>query len=211
MKKFFAIIIASVLAMGAEAQIVSSHSRSIKTVESTNYTRMELSYAPLSVSGDIKEIVKDVNGVRFGFVKGFGVSSSLPLYVEAGINVTYMWGTREEKGYHDIDSKFLNLNIPVNVAYRYALTDNIIIAPYVGLHLRGNIYGTLEEDGEEYNFFDKDDFDDETANRVQFGMQIGVGVEFSCLCLGIGYENQFNEYMKEFKTSGMVATLGIKF
>lgn len=215
MKKILTFILVSVFAIGAQAQIVSSHSRSIKTESNyAPYSRLELSYAPIVPGGDNGKIYDTATGIRLGYVYGASIASSCPLYLEGGINATYAFGTT--KGLYvygkksNVDMTGFNVNIPFNLTYRFNVADNIVIAPYAGLHARINIIGKTKGGGKTIDIFDKDDVDD-TAKRVQIGGQVGVGAEFNRFYLGVGYESQFGEYAKDFTTGGAVVTAGIKF
>ena len=215
MKKIFSIIAACAMTVAASAQIVSSSSRSLVAEEYPNYSRIFVSYAPMTFSpsqGDSKTYT----GVELGWQGGWSVSKTMPLYVEGGLNARYNWDSEEEQNYKT-SKTFLSLNVPLNIAYKWAVsgTDGLSLVPYVGLHLTGNIIGSAKtewEDGDKtYNYFDKDDMgsSDATASRLQFGWQIGVGLNFKKLYLGVGYSAEFSEYQKKVSTGGLRLSLGL--
>ena len=214
MKKLFTIISCCIFAASVQAQIVSSHSRSVttETANYPNYSRFEISYSPMTIKIDHES--EGFTGIRLGYLQGTSISKTMPLYLEYGINAHYAWYSDTSHD-EEISSSVLNLNVPVNVAYKYALNDDVYITPYVGLHLRGNILGKEEIEykgrSSSIDLFDKDDMDDNTANRIQVGGQIGVGLNYKQLYLGVGYNTQFGEYMEDVTTSGFDVTVGYSF
>lgn len=251
MKKIFVFIAACAMTVVASAQIVSSTSRSLVKNEYANYNRIFVSYSPMSFSGDGSKGKENpfnntAGGFTFGWLGGWSVSQTMPLYIEAGLNLKYNhWGDENTEsasdnynGYNISVSlkekesmNFLNLNVPVNISYKYSFSgvDGLSIAPYLGLHFTGNLIGNFkyeyditasaagysdsEGDETELNFFDEDDMNgsDNTANRFQLGWQIGIGLNYKKLYLGIGYSAEFSEYAEKLNTGGMTLTLGLNF
>ena len=217
MKKIFSFAFACVLALAANAQIVSSSSRSIKTADAIypNYNRIYVGYHPTTWDFDGEEI--DASGFALGWTGGYSISKKAPLYLEVGLNFKYNSKTeKHDYGYVKEEFKAMCLSLPVSISYKYNIpnVDGLSIAPYAGLHLNGNIIGEDKVTGGyescKYNFFDDDDFED-PANRIQFGYQIGVGVNYKALYLGVGYSSEFTEYMEDVKTGGMTLNLGLNF
>lgn len=132
------------------------------------------------------------------------------------------------------------LNIPVNLAYKFCINNSALsIVPYVGINLKGNLIGkakykltndlensiytsekdfweAFEEKGygkEDTNMFDKKDTGskDYTWNRFQMGWQIGVGVNYNKLYVGIGYGKDLTELCKKTKIGTTSITLGYNF
>lgn len=212
MKKIFAFAFACILAVGAQAQIVSSHSRSI-TRESNNrdYERVYISYAPVTSSGDYAPKCYDnLTGFNLGYLYGKSISADLPLYLEMSANLQYAWGS-ESRHHGDETLSMLAINLPANLAYKLPLSDGLSLTPYVGVHVRTNIIGQTKYDGETEDFFSKSDMGDDTANRVQIGGQVGVGLNYNALYIGFAYTTQFGEYMKKWNTGGIQVTLGYEF
>lgn len=63
------------------------------------------------------------------------------------------------------------------------------------------------------NMFDKDDVGGEknTWKRFQMGWQIGVGLDYNKLHVGLGYTKDFMELSKKLKTSSVLVSLGYNF
>lgn len=221
MKKLFTIISCCIFAASVQAQIVSSHSRSITTETSDypDYNRLEISYSPMTMKYDGES--ENFTGIKLGYLHGMSISKTMPLYLEYGINAMYAWysDSEENGGYEEeVTASVLNLNVPVNIAYKYAINQDMHVTPYAGLHLRGNIMGKSEwkesyrssSKSETIDFFDKDDVK-HTANRIQIGGQIGVGLDYKQLYFGVAYNTQFGEYRDDVTTSGFDVTVGFNF
>ncbi len=203
------------VSLTASAQFANTTGGSNSTTTSSNegWSKFYVNYNPASF---------DVNGADFdlstgfsaGYTKAKNLSSSLPLYWEAGLGLHYATGT-EETG--DIEDKITSFSayIPVNLIYKFTASEKFAIAPYAGLNARFNIIGKEEVEGygESYdvNLFDDDDVED-TANRFQLGYQIGVNAiindKFS---IGLEYQGFFTEYMKKVDVSAWSVGVGFIF
>lgn len=204
----------------------SSSSASAAVTEKT-YSRIELSYNPISwdIDGDDDD-TDDLTGISFGYVKGFSISKSMPLYVETGLRLTYAWWSDDEDGTEYKDT-YMGLTIPVNLTYRFAIPNSkVLISPFVGLTLKGNIIGKSEadyEDGEdsEINWFDDkwekgDEYDEDKdygygAKRFQIGWNIGANVSFNQFNVGLSYGSDFSELWEDTKTSNWAISVGYNF
>ena len=176
-----------------------------------------------------------------GYSKGFSIAKDLPLFVEAGVEATYAFNTMDKEDdksldiYYEMERKttYLSVNVPVSLAYKFSLSNkNISIVPYLGINLKGNIIGKSKleivedrEDEEEFwddyedsirketNWFDKKEAGskDNQWKRFQFGWQLGVGIHYNQVYVGVGYGKDFNELYKKAKVSKTSITLGYSF
>ncbi len=213
MKKLFVLAFAAIMSVGASAQLISSNTMTEQ--ESSNYSRLAVGYNSVSFNDDIDE---SMTGVSLEWTKGISVSTTAPLFVETGIGASYSWKSKD-----DVDYRFATIQVPVNLVYKYELTDGIKIAPYAGLYFRGNLLAEDEYDDETCNWFDDIDEGGLEAKRFSFGWQIGVGVEFNKLYLGVSYGSDFNNFIDidenfdgykvkaSSKTSTFAAKVGINF
>lgn len=217
----------------------SSSSASAAVTEKT-YSRIELSYNPISITNDAgdDDFTTDLKGISFGYVKGFSVSKKYPIYVEAGLRLTYAFNSQSFEDYYDDDyyegigdikHSYLGLTIPVNVAYKFAIPNSeVSITPFVGVTLKGNILGKekyewsdeMEEaaknnDAElidEKDMFDKDDVGkDYQWKRFQFGWNIGANVSYNQFNVGFSYGSDFSELCEDTKTSNWAISVGYNF
>jgi len=194
------------IASTVSAQFVntsSSPSSMSTSSEATSWSGLRVSYHPVSINaeggGDIS-----FSGASIGYVKSYGVSSSTPLFIETGLSASWIGGEVKNT---DVKLNMFSLNAPVNFGYQFAFGENNAIFPYVGLTFRGNIVGTLKEDGESINVFDDDDMG-EAWKRFQIGWQIGVGANFNTFFVGASYGTDFSEIMEGGKVAMPSLTIG---
>lgn len=169
MKRFsFLVVALLVMTTSAFAQFTQSNN-AVETKSSFNggnffskmstddYSRLFVGYNPVSadwkeLESQIKKLYPMENGLTVGYMYGKNVLKNLPLYVEFGANVGWIFGKYEDKqsedGYKQTLENSLNmfsLNIPVNLAFRFSFNDNkIAVTPYLGLNFRINMAGTMK-------------------------------------------------------------------
>lgn len=203
--KFFMVACLLGIASTVSAQFVNSSSSSSSmgsSSEATTWSGLRVSYHPVSFNGDGADL--SFSGASIGYVKSFGVSSSAPLFIETGLSASWIGGEVKNT---DVKLNMFSLNAPVNFGYQFAFGENNAIFPYVGLTFRGNIVGTLSEDGESINVFDDDDMG-EAWKRFQIGWQIGVGANFNTFFVGASYGTDFSEIMEGGKVAMPSLTIG---
>jgi hypothetical protein len=108
----------------------------------------------------------------------------------------------------------VNIAVPVNLAYKIGLNDNISVVPFVGVNFKLNLLAKEkyedDEASESFSYFDKDDVgSDAQWNRFQFGGQLGVGINFKKLYLGYQFQWDFSELAKKTKMPSNSVVLGI--
>lgn len=206
MKKLFLMAIAAVMSLGASAQLISSNTVTHKA--SDNYNRFSVSYTSLS---NIDEDA--MSGISAAWTKGIAISKTTPLFIETGLGVNYAWKSEDE-----YKINWLTATIPVNLVYKYEISDGIKLAPFAGIYLRGNLLGemNIDDDYSQYmddvNFFDDYDDGGYEANRFSFGWNIGVGVEINKFYLGLSYGSDLNEFVEDADKIGTLsATVGFNF
>lgn len=104
-----------------------------------------------------------LNGVGLDYIHGFSLTDRLPLFLETGVNLNFNFGSKDAVStnfgdYEDFDeedwgdfmddvedgdipttkTKYQNINmqIPVNLVYRFNINENFSIAPYFGLNFK---------------------------------------------------------------------------
>lgn len=122
----------------------------------------------------------------------------------------------------------INLLVPVNFVYRFNITEDFSIAPYIGINFKLNMVTKYKDkidtnipseyledynlEGEWINYYSKDEEKgmgdkDATWNRFQMGWQIGVGFQYKPFYLGIQYGTDFiPAYSHKFEYEGMSFT-----
>lgn len=122
------------------------------------------------------------NGIGVSYVHGFGLSESLPMFIETGLQFnTAIKSTTLESDRFDVEhlgetyyvdakskEKFTNINlaVPVNFVWRFNVADNLTIAPYAGINFRVNVLGKVKYSVDlDTNL--PDDFEDEMLEGVE--------------------------------------------
>ena len=236
MKKFKLFVLAAFLglATSASAQFVNSGSSNssasstsssfdFTSVKTNGWSRIYVSYLPSKMKLDYDD-ADDMKfkGFQVGWLKGFGLTQRLPLYMEAGAAIQYRsYKDEESDSYYDFSQKcnLLSLNIPVNLLYRFNIKDDFSISPYFGLDFRINLLGknkyeeTYDGDTDSWdvNLFDDDDMDNEAWKRFQAGWHIGVGFDYRIIHIAIEYGTDFNEIAEKSKFATPAITLGLNF
>lgn len=236
MKKFKLFVLAAFLglATSASAQFVNSGSSSssasstsssfdLTSVKTDGWSRIYVSYLPSKMKLDYDD-ADDMKfkGFQVGWLKGFGLTQRLPLYMEAGAAIQYRsYKDEESDSYYDFSQKcnLLSLNIPVNLLYRFNIKDDFSISPYFGLDFRINLLGKIkyeetydgDTDSWDGNLFDDDDMDNEAWKRFQAGWHIGVGFDYRIIHIAIEYGTDFNEIAEKSKFATPAITLGLNF
>ncbi|MDO4929794.1 MAG: outer membrane beta-barrel protein [Bacteroidales bacterium] len=217
--KYFLTAALAVLATGASAQFTNGGSGSASSSglvkDCTPYNRLYVSYNPQT----IEEI--DLTGFTVGYTHGISVSESWPVFVELGARLNYSFKNEDmESGYGEWKYKYMNVAVPVNVAYKLTMPNGkLSITPYLGLTFKYNIKATCKNDYEdnsyledyETDYFDKDDMGDDKWKRFQVGWQIGAGLSYNALYVGLHYGSDFGEITDEVNTSNWGLTVGVNF
>ena len=242
MKKFKLFVLAAFLglATSASAQFVNSGSSNssasstsssfdFTSVKTNGWSRIYVSYLPSKMKLDYDD-ADDMKfkGFQVGWLKGFGLTQRLPLYMEAGAAIQYRsYKDEESDSYYDFSDKYnlLSLNIPVNLLYRFNIKDDFSISPYFGLDFRINLLGKEkleytangETESEDFNLFDKGDMeelyesDKAVWKRFQAGWHIGVGFDYRIIHIAVEYGTDFNEIAEKSKFATPAITLGLNF
>lgn len=166
--------------------------------QAQDYNRLGLSYELEFLNPKYGDNT-NLNSFGVGYLHGFGLSSSVPIYLETGLKMTAgFWGESEE----DSDEKYsvniqkLSFAVPVNVAYRFNVGNGLSIQPYLGLNLKLNALlqtkETYSEEGyddekETYNWLKGDD----AASVFQLGWHVGAGLNYHWLYFGLSYGTDF--------------------
>lgn len=210
MKKLLTLAIVALMSLGASAQLISSNMLTKQKGEKTGYNRLTFSYNSITYG---LEDADAWSGVSLDWTKGISVSSSLPLYIETGVGVTYGWYSDKAEGV-EVTGNYLGAKVPVNVTYKIDCGDSgIKIAPFAGIYFRGNFVcsETYTYNGREKDW---DAFDDADASRFNVGMNFGAGMEYKKLYLGLSYSKDFNKFF-DYEEAGSIgvfaATVGLVF
>lgn len=216
----------------ASAQFSNANGSSSQTVQSNEgWSTLWLQYNPTNVSVDVKGVDdKSASAISLGYSRAFGVSKSIPLFVEAGAGLQYTWTDEGSEDNLDVNTKLLSIKIPVDLMYKFQIPNSsVAIMPYAGLNLRFNVWGEQKweyiSDDDYSDYYDSDDekttfdlFDkkdmgkDEVWNRFQIGWRAGVKARFGkSFMIGAGYGSDFSELYKKAKIGEWTLQLGYTF
>lgn len=165
------------------------------------------------------------NGFGFNYMHGFALPTDHPMYIEVGGNINFMFGANsvldEDFDKYRMQFQNVNLQIPVNYTWRFALGDNFKISPFAGLNFKLNMMSKMRygieyfDGGHEWGkwinlFSDSADnmvHKDYTWNVFQMGWQIGVNFSFRQFVLGLQYGTDFiPAYRHNFKVKNFSST-----
>lgn len=174
------------------------------------------------------------NGFGLGYNVDFRVSNTLPLYVGTGLDLRFIFNNEtiiDADNYNPLEVKtktrFINLNLPVNVSYRVPVADNFYLTPQVGFDFRVQLDGRVQTNASvagdtdfglystttqnDYNLFSKDDMGDDHYKRFQFGWHAGLNFEYSRFNLGLSYGTDFVKLHKNLGAGHFLVSLGYTF
>ena len=168
------------------------------------------------------------NGITLGYLESYHILEGLPVFVEYGANIQYLYGKEPMSGIEimgiefdtDYKTNLFAINVPVNVSMRLSFENNTIaVTPFAGLNFRLNLMGkqvVRTEDIEvETKIFDKSDDDgalgDAAFNRLQLGLNFGVAVSYDVYTLSIGRVSDFSRISKEGKGRLGVTTIAVGY
>ena len=152
---------------------------------SIGYKSAYFSPSSSSRSEDLKNIEVTGSGITLQYLHGFGVSRNLPLYIETGLNLD-IFDVSEDmvEGERINQNTYASLAIPVNIAYNWGISKRLSIQPYTGFNFKFNLTDNALA---AYNY----EYETRDFNRFQMGWNIGLGVSFSKLYVGINYDIDF--------------------
>jgi hypothetical protein len=125
-------------------------------------------------------------GVFFRFGRAFYVQPELLLSQKGGTFNLYKDGIKNEDG--KVDLRFSNLDMPVLFGVRVARFFRVNVGPMASMKLSSN--GKIRDSFDEIT---GENADGEFNNRLTFGYQAGVGLDFGRVSLDVRYEGNFSE------------------
>lgn len=203
-------------------------------LDAASLTGFSVSYEKgISISNRLPLFVETGVGVQYAF-KTFDSDDDF------GIDDTHTYGISMQSTYSTLNLKvpvnlaykftfgnvslipYAGINLKLNLLGKNKLSvedpDDLEI---MGYDSEDEFWEDLEESAEDYdielkqsmNMFDKDDVGGEknTWKRFQMGWQIGVGLDYNKLHVGLGYTKDFMELSKKLKTSSVLVSLGYNF
>lgn len=213
--KTAAVVCALLVAAPAFAQVNTSSASAKKSYNTIGVSYTGVTFNPKD--DDLDFLDTSFNGFSLGYLHGFGVLENRPLFIETGVKFT-MGFASDSYDYDDYDATvkqtLASLSVPVNLAYKFGVTDKFAIKPYVGINLKLHMIGKAtysdDEDKISTNWFDKDDMD-VVFKRFQLGWHIGAAFHYNSVSLGVDYGTDFTQIAKKVSSNTINVTLGYNF
>ncbi|MBQ4063947.1 MAG: PorT family protein [Bacteroidaceae bacterium] len=187
MKKIFCLMFVAFIAMAAQAQI-------------TWNAKAGIGFAKCNSDEATKNAL----------VWKAGVGIEKPLSANWSIMPSLEFAMKGSK-YEDFGSELSlsYIQIPVLAAYRFHVNNSLNMVlkagPYVAYAIKGDIDG--------YDIFEDDEYGEAPGKRLDYGLDLGVDLEYQRYVVGFEYEYGFTSIEKDWetKTSAMYLTIGYKF
>ena len=217
------------------AQFSNTDNSGTPSVGVNGWNAVYAEWNPSSIVSKEKDS-KSFNGFSLGYSHAFGLSRKMPFYLEAGTAVQYSCNNNFEEysslglgveGNDFIIKEFTSswsykdvlLKVPVNLMYRFDFKKRFALIPYIGLSLKGHIWGSLkfhsdyyDEDSESINIYNEKDMEGKQAKRIQLGWQLGLRAHFdSKFLVGASWGTDFVDYFKKSKIHSGSITIGYIF
>ena len=212
--KFAILLCLSMLFAASYAQVAVKESDKRKAADVSDDKKFELAIGyndyVFSQPGEDTHWASYSLGGR-GKIKEF--DCSLPLSLEAGLFMYYFTENYNVEGYNDFDDHSLSmfsLGVPANLVYEIPSSSDVLVAPYVGLSARFNLWAEMElKDGEKVDLFNnKYGGNFET---VQIGGQIGVRFAVRRVVIRAEIHTDFSNIGEKTKLWGVGTSIGYRF
>lgn len=198
------------------------------------YNRIAISYENVHLSQNLSgaKTSMGLDGFGIGYIHGFPLSSTYPVYLETGVKYTSKWWgetfTMQTRGlsygqYHD-NINLSTFNVPLNLAFQFTPAEDVYITPFIGLNMKMHISGKYSQKSiindetvkDSWSVFDDSDNamgKDGTWTRFQAGWQIGIGLRYAPYYLGVSWGTDFNRICNrsDCKISGRTTTITIGY
>ena len=211
MKKILFLAAFALVGMSANAQLVTTTSRSIK-VEKTPSNTIWLIRGGLTFAGLSGSDASDTDS-RTGF--NIGIEFQKPihqgLYWGSGLGLKtkgYKWSN---SGYKD-EMNLTALEIPLNIGYKFDIIEDVKLDLHAGAFANFDLFGSKEYDSP-YGSSDVSLSDFEDYSRFDGGLSLGFGVWYQRFNINLNFQWGLFEQMDDFnaKESNVMLSLGYAF
>ena len=161
------------------------------------------------------------SGLTLGYLQSYNIVEGLPVFVEYGANIQYIFGKASTSLFDEEDSdaytkaRTFAVNVPVNASLRLSFNnDEIAVTPFVGLNFRYNLLGkTIEGVGDtkhKTNLFEADE-EDGAFKRFQAGLNYGVSVSYDVYTLSLGRVSDFTNFVDDGEGRFVITTISLGY
>ncbi len=152
-------------------------------------------------------------GIHLGGFYEYKIMADAPLYVEGALSFSQK-GFKVKAMDNSIKSTLWYLEIPVSLNYKFALKEDLVIAPFGGLYYAIGIGGKTKIT-EEGVALKGDSFGDADFSRSDFGLRIGCMLDWKQYQFGLGYSRGLLDIapnnLPDTKNSVWTLTVGYRF
>lgn len=212
MKKILSLVVAIVLCLGAQAQIVSSRSVAVTTEKARPSETMWFLRAGVNMmnfKGDGAD----------GCDSNVGYNATIGFQKPLGASGAYwgMEGALGSRGFKVDDLKSIAHNIqisPFTFGWNFGVADNIKIDAHAGVFVSYDYTSKMKEEGESISWGDYADYMEVDYNHFDAGLNIGAGVWYDRFNLDFTYQRGFIDAFSDFdgiKSSNFMIRLGVAF
>lgn len=149
-------------------------------------------------------------GLNFGVVAGFGLSNSIPLFLETGLYYNEKGG-KADIGRTDIKYRLNYLEVPFAFKYMYELDDEISIQPYLGAYIAYGISGKIKD----YDALTSESSYKNMFHHFDAGMKIGCGMQYDMFYFELNYDlglaNIRDDEFTTCRNRALTLNLGVNF
>lgn len=220
----------------AVALLVSGSAMALKAAESYNLAGVSANQMHFNTTEDGLSDSGSFFGFGVNYLHGFGLTEKLPLYLEVGGAMKFMFYSDHVKEFiFSSDQPVLQavnrrriqtvtLSVPVNLAYKWNINEKWSIVPFAGVDLKSHLsgwftdivrdenYGDTRECG---NLFSKKYMDGAQWRHFQLGWNIGARAEYRRVFASLSYGTDFIRLQdhggSRMSTQNIALTLGYKF
>ena len=210
MKKSILTLLLLATALTVAAQRYNHNSRTPFFSDKDHYYGLRLGINSASLSSD--DVNLDLNaraGLNVGAVYGLQLTTSAPIWLEAGLFYSEKGGKINIQG-DKTTVRMSYIEMPIVVKYSFDVYDDLYIQPFVGGYLALGVGGKVKEYATHQSHDSFDDF-----NRFDGGLRFGCGVEYMMLYAEAGMEfGLVNINKSDFDSSRhqtLFFTLGVNF
>lgn len=195
MRKLIFLAVAAFVCSAVNAQLVTTSEFKSKKSESNTIWMLRAGLTSAGISGDDAEGAKSIAGynVSIEFNKSFATN----FYWGSGLVFGNKGYKYSEDGEED-KTTIAKLELPVNVGYKYAITEDIKLDGHVGAYIGYDLFGknkyTYDGDSEEVDLGDFENY-----NRLGYGLQFGIGVWYQKFNFNITYQKGLNKLIDDTK------------
>jgi hypothetical protein len=210
MKKLLIAFCALMITHAASAQYDPSFRFGIKAganlsnINGSNDLTLSSGNNPFNFKDNDNRSLGFAGGVFFRFGKNVYIQPEFLLSQKGGKFNVYKDGVQDSDG--KVDVRFSNLDVPVLFGIRIAKLFRINVGPMASLRMSSN--GKI---GDTFDEVTGDNSSAEFKNRLAYGYQAGVGLDFGRLSLDVRYEGNFTDIVKvKFNNATTASQFGKK-